>query len=196
MRKLITAVAVAAGLVAVAAPADAQVGDPVRERPAVERGMRGAMPMHRNPATAVLRHAEALELSAEQVRQLEAIEARVEQENAPRVERMREAFGERFMPENPRSMTREERLELRDQMRERFEALAPVRDQLRATNRAAGEEIHELLTAEQEAELRAIRRTQRDEIRQKMRDRRDAIRDGRRGPRGGRGEARWHRRGA
>jgi hypothetical protein len=51
-------------------------------------------------------------------------------------------------------MTLEERQALRD----RIQALAPVRDSIRQTNRAVMAGFHEMLTAEQERELRAVMR--------------------------------------
>lgn len=195
MRKTRWVVLTALGLAVLGAPAEAQVGEPVRERAAAERGMRaGSGPFVRNPATAVLEHRAELELTAEQVRRLEAIQARVEQENAPRIERLRTAWRDRVVPDrSPRSMTPEERQQLRERMRERTDAVAPIRDEIRETNRAAGAEIHGLLTAEQQTELRSIRRAHRDELRAKMRDRRDAMREGRRGPDRLRGERRMRR---
>jgi hypothetical protein len=186
MRRVVQAVTVAAGLAVLVAPALAQVGEPVPERPALEaRGMRDGAPMAlaRNPAAAVLAQREALGLTADQVRQLEAIQARIERENAPRLERLRALHGERQAMDRSRirDMSADERAQLRAQMRERMEQLRPVMQELRETNRAAGDEIRGLLTAEQQTQFRALRRSER--------------RDGAwRGPRGGERQGAWQQR--
>jgi hypothetical protein len=135
-----------AALAVMAAPLAAQGG----RGPAEGRMMRGPAAMMRNPVEVVLEHRADLELTAEQVRTLEALRDRVEEENAPRVERLREAFGDT----DPRELSAEERDALRARMRE----LAPVRDEVRATNRAAMDQVHELLTDEQRGELRQFMR--------------------------------------
>lgn len=142
--------------VMLAAPADAQRGHGMRGHgPGHGQGMMRGGPdqMGRNPAAIVLDHAEALELNESQVQRLGAIRDRVEAENGPRWERLRDAFGEA----DAREMTVEQRRALRERMAE----LQPVREEIRATNRAAGEQIHELLTDEQLAELRPIMRADR-----------------------------------
>jgi hypothetical protein len=188
MGRIVQTMIVVAGLAVIAAPAPAQVGEPVRERPAFERGMRGMRAggpgaMVRNPAASVLAHQAALGLTAEQVRQIEAIQARVERENATRLEQLRAAIGDRPAVDRSsiREMSAEERQQVRAQMRERMEQVRPIREQLRQTNRAAGEEIRALLTDEQHTQLRELRRAER-------RDR--AVR----GPRGAR-QGEWQRRG-
>lgn len=136
-----------AALVLVAAPLAAQGQG---RGPAMGRGMMRGGPdgMGRNPVAVVLDHRAELELTADQVRQLEAIRERVEAENGPRWERLKAAFGDA----DPSQMSDEERQALRERMRE----LQPVRQEIRATNRAAGGEIHEILTEEQETRLRPI----------------------------------------
>jgi hypothetical protein len=197
MRKIVTTFTVAAALAVVTAPAVAQVGDPVRERPAFGQRAGPGAAMARNPAVAVLEHREALGLTAEQVRQIEAIQARVQQENAPRLEQLRAAFAERAVPDRPAfDMTAEERQALRERMRAQREAQAPIREQMRETHRKAGEEIHGILTPEQETQLRSIRRARMDELRREMRDRRGGEWRGPRGQRPARGDFFRHRRGA
>ncbi len=138
------------------------------------RGMAqgGPAQMQRNPATRVLEHRDALELTAAQVARLEAIEARVTAENGPRWERMKAAFG----GADPREMTVEQRQALRERMQE----LEGERAAIRAINRSAGQEIHQLLTDEQVDRLRPIMHEGRG-----MRG--DGSAQGRRGPRGQRG---------
>jgi hypothetical protein len=152
MRRIRRMAGAAVALVLVASPVVAQGAGQDSVPGRMGRGMLrgGPAAMERNPAAAVLEHREALELTAEQVSRLEAIRDHVAQENSPRWEQLRAAFGDA----NPRDMTPEERQAHRAQM----QALAPVRDEIRATNRAAGEEIHELLTDDQEATLRPLMR--------------------------------------
>lgn len=194
MRKITTTMMLVAGIALMAAPAPAQVGEPVRERPAQERGMRAGGPaaMAQNPAAMILARAEEIGLTADQVRQIEAIQARVEQENAPRVAQLR------AVAEDLRAMTAEERRQARVRMQE----MQPIREQIQATNRAAGAEIHGLLTAAQEARVHALRQARAAEARRRglerrpaagqqrpsARQQRPALRQGRpgvRGPRGG-----------
>lgn len=145
---------VAAVLALLAVPLAAQAGQ--GQGPARGRGMMAGGPgaMARNPVAVVLDHRDALELTAEQVQTLEQIRARVQEENGPRWDQLTEAFGDA----DPRSLSVEERQALR----ERMQALQPVREEIRATNRAAMAEVHELLTAEQETELRGIMRRRSD----------------------------------
>lgn len=153
MMKLTSALAM---LALIAAPAAAQAGQgrgPGHDqRPAMGPGMMrgGPAAMARNPASVVLEHEDALELTADQVQALERVEARIEAENGPRLEQLRAAFGDA----DPMEMTVAERQALRDRMRE----LQPVRDAIRETNRAAMAEVHELLTDLQETALRGIMR--------------------------------------
>jgi hypothetical protein len=184
--RMVQVVTVVAGLAVVAVPVVAQVGEPVRERPTLEaRGMRAGAPMAmaRNPAAAVLAQREALGLTADQVRQLEAIQERVERENAPRIERLRAVHGEREAMDRSRirQMSADERQQLRQQMHDRMEQVRPVMEEVRQTNHAAGDEIRGLLTAEQHAQFRELRRAER--------------RDGAwRGPRGGERQGAWQQR--
>jgi len=191
-RIVVTTVTLMAGLAVVAAPAVAQDEQEVRDRPVVSgRGMMMGGPgaMGRNPAAALLKRQDALELTAEQVRQIEAIRVRVEEENAPRLEQLRAVFGQRAGRDMP--------VEERRQLRERMEELRPVREALRATNRAAGEEIRGILTDAQHEQLRELRRTHRQEMRDRMRTERrgDGAWEGRRGERGERRDVRRPRRG-
>ncbi len=190
-RIVVTTLTLAAGLSVMTAPAIAQVGEEVRDRPAIgARGMMGGGPgaMVRNPADALLERQETIGLTAEQVQQIEGIKARVEQENAPRLEQLRAAFGDRVA----RDMTAEERSELRQRRQE----LRPLREQLRATNRAAGEEIRGILTEAQHERLREIRRAERQELRERFRGERggEGAWERRRGDGEKRGDVRRHRR--
>jgi hypothetical protein len=184
MRRMVTVLTMAAGLAVVAVPVVAQVGQEVRERPAFQSRMQ-------YPSTLLLEKRAELGLTAEQVRQIEAIQERVRAENAPRLEQMRAARGDR--PDRPvrgmRDLSATERQQLREQMRDRAETLRPIQQQVRETNRAAGEEIHALLTEAQRAQLLELRHERRAEFR---RGARGGGWDGEgrrpsRGPRGGAG---------
>ena len=152
MRRMARITAVVAALVLVAGPLAAQGGPGRGQGPAMGRGMMQGGPdaMMRNPATLVLEHRDALALTDDQVSALEAIQAEIEEQNGPRWAALKEAFGEA----DPAEMTVEERQALRDRMQE----LAPVRMEIRQTNRTLMSSFHEMLTPEQEAELRTIMR--------------------------------------
>lgn len=142
MKQAIVALAAAALL---AGPVVAQQGQgPARGQQ--DRAWAGPGSMARNPVAVLLERREALGLTGDQVARLEAIQARVERENAPRIQQLQAVLGDR----SPRDLTDEERAQLRARMRE----LDPVRDQIRQTNRAAMQEAREILTAEQQAGLR------------------------------------------
>lgn len=151
MRGILKATGVAALVLLLAAPAVAQ-GRPGGRGPAMGRGMMQGGPegMIRNPVTVVLDHQDELQLTDEQVSTLEGLKAQIEEQNGPRWEQLRAAFGDA----DPREMTVEQRQALRAKMQE----LAPVRDSIREANRAVGEQIHALLTAEQQDALRGIMR--------------------------------------
>ncbi|MBW3553703.1 MAG: Spy/CpxP family protein refolding chaperone [Gemmatimonadetes bacterium] len=144
MRQTMIALAAAALL---AGPVAAQGGQGPRGRPATPAG---AGVMDRNPVAVLLERRDELELTADQVARLEAVQARVERENAPRIERLRAALGDR----PARDLTDEERVQLRERMRE----LQPVRTEIRETNRAAMEEVRGILTAEQRTKIRSASR--------------------------------------
>lgn len=139
----------ALALMLLAAPLAAQGGG---RGPAMGRGMRGGGPgaMARNPVAVVLDHRADLELTDDQVQKLETLREHVQQANEPRWQQLKEAFGDA----DPRSMSVEERQALR----ERMQALQPVREEIRAANREAMDEVHELLTDEQETQLHGIMR--------------------------------------
>ncbi len=152
MRGMFRIASAAAVLALMAAPAMAQGGPGGRQGPAMGRGMMrgGPAAMARNPVAVVLDHQAALELTAEQVQTLEGLKARLDEENGPRWEQLTAAFGDA----DPAEMTVEERQAMRDRMQE----LDPVRQEIRASNRAAMAEVHELLDDSQETRLRGIMR--------------------------------------
>ena len=145
-----------------AAPLAAQEAPPQADAPTPGPGMmphggppmgmmrEGPAAMARTPVAVVLEHREQLELTADQVDALEALEARLEEENGPRWARLEEAFG----GADPRTMTAEERRAHRDRMQE----LAPVHQEIRTANRAAMEEARDLLTGVQRAALPTLMR--------------------------------------
>jgi hypothetical protein len=150
MSRIGRAVVAGAAVAMMAAPLAAQGGQ--GQGPVRGRGMMAGGPgvMARNPVAVVLDHRDDLELTDEQVQTLETLRDHVQQENEPRWQQLQDAFGDA----DPRSMSVEER----QAFRERMQALQPVREEIRASNRAAMDEVHELLTTEQETELRQIMR--------------------------------------
>lgn len=145
MRNIRTAIGVLAALGLAAAPAVAQAGP--GGRGGMGRGMAAGGPaaMARNPVEVLLDHGADLALTDEQATRLEAIRDHVAQENGPRWEQLRSAFGDKA----PADMTVEERQELRERMR----ALDPVRSEIRETNRKAMDDARAVLTPEQAEKL-------------------------------------------
>lgn len=152
MRGITRITSAAAALALVAMPLAAQGGPGRGMGAGMGPGMMQGGPeaMARNPVAVVLDHPEVLELTAAQIETLEGLRARLEEENGPRWEKLRSAFGD----VDPAEMTVEERQALRARMQE----LAPVRQEIRAANRAVMAEVHELLNDEQETALRGIMR--------------------------------------
>lgn len=150
MRGFMKITSAVATLALIAAPLAAQGGHGRGQGPAMGRGMMQGGPeaMARNPAAVALEHRDALELTDDQVRTLEGLMARLEEENGPRWEQIEDAFGDA----TPAEMTLEERQALRDRMQE----LEPVRQAIRETNRAVMDQVHEMLNAEQETRLHGI----------------------------------------
>lgn len=200
MRRIIFA-ALAVALVGAPTVALAQSTEQeVSDRP--ERRVR----MH--PGASILQAREALGLTDEQVARIEAIGARLAEQNRPIVEELRAERGERarewrerraalspeeraqrrarMTPEQRAErrarMTPEQRAERRERMRERREAMEPRLRQLRENTRAAMTEMHEVLSEKQRARLQELREERRAEMREMM-ERRGEMRraPGRRG---------------
>ena len=142
-----------------------------QEAPAAEQGerMRGprfglragrGMP----PLARLLEQREALGLTADQVARLEALQAQLRSEGEALRARLRAERPDRAdRPDRAgrearARLSEEERTALREQMRERREALRPLRQEARTTRRAALTELREILSDEQEAKLREMRR--------------------------------------
>lgn len=149
------------------------------------RGDRGPAPGRAaaNPAAHVLEHREALGLTLDQVRQLQQIQARVEQQNQPLAEQLRAAAPAmaRGIGQQARQLTPEQREQMRAQM-------TPER---RAEMRAQMGERRAEMTPEQRAEMQArmeqrraeVTPEQRERMRTQMQARRGAMHAGR-GPAG------------
>jgi Spy/CpxP family protein refolding chaperone len=135
----------AAALIAIPAVAFAQVGTTEEHR---QRAEATAPRMERGPGIAVLlRSAPELQLSAEQVARLEAIESRLQQQNQPLIAQLREAGvaqrgasggwvrGDRARERSPeqreqmrerrQEMTPEQREEMRQRMQDRARSITP-----------------------------------------------------------------------
>lgn len=178
MSRMMKMAAMVAVLAMVAVPAVAQgpgrgMGPGHRMGQGMMRG--GPAMMQRNPAAVVLDHQEELELTDAQVQQVQQIRDHLEQENAPRIERIMDEIGDIV----PSELSIEERYEFQQKMRE----LQPVREEIRNANREAGQQIHELLNDDQERTLFGIMHADRPGRGDRgMHRRRPA---GPRGPRGG-----------
>lgn len=139
------------------------------QTPRAERGQAGVRAGGvGNPAERVLQHREVLNLTADQVRQLEQLQARFAAENQPlldQVRAVRPEFGQREARQGmrPRGMRpRAERLteEQRDQLRQRREQMAQASPEERAA-----------LRAELREEMRQRAQARTPEERQEMRER-------------------------
>ena len=150
MQTMAKAVGAAAAILLVAAPLVAQQAPVRHPRPGMAPGLMAGGPgaMSGNPVSVVLDHGEELELTAEQIERLEGLQARLEEENGSRWAQLEAAFGDA----DPAELSVEEQHEVQERMQE----LAPVREEIRAANRAVMAEVHELLDEDQEATLRSI----------------------------------------
>ncbi|HEU0014562.1 MAG TPA: hypothetical protein VFQ45_12805, partial [Longimicrobium sp.] len=159
MQKIFRYTLVLAALAA-ALPAAAQPGGRPPAGPP-----RGALPAQaeRHAFDALLRHRERLELSADQVRRLEAIAARLEERNRPLRERLRQER-ERFMETRRQQLERltpEQRRDTLRAVRRRGQAavpesMQPLVRQMRVHVEEATYEAQGVLTAEQRLRARRI----------------------------------------
>ena len=136
--------ALLASLALAPAPALAQRAGPPADAPRA-RWMQG----DHQPFQFVLDHRADLKLTDQQVARIEQIAARVKQQDAPLVARLRAALPE---GKSPRDMTAEERTAFRQKM----QALQPERDQLRDLHRTAMREVRDLMTPEQQTQWRTL----------------------------------------
>lgn len=117
----------------------------------------------------ILAHGAALELTPDQVRELEDIQIRIRSQSGPLREQLRAAWAESGVARphrqgDWRTLTREERRERVDRHREAIRAfraahpeLDSVRQELRAHARQAREDVLAVLTDAQEAKIREWR---------------------------------------
>lgn len=138
------------------------------QTPRAERGQAGMRAVGAgNPAERVLQHREALGLTAEQVRQLEQIQARFTAQNEPLIEQIRAVrpeFGQmagregRLMREGMRQRAERMTPEQREQLRQRREQMAQAspeeRQAMREEMREQMEKRRAELTPEQRQEMR------------------------------------------
>jgi Spy/CpxP family protein refolding chaperone len=115
----------------------------------------------------LLRHRAELGLSDEQVARMNAIAARLQEQNRPLVDRLRAAG----LPVRPQQRThlREMTPEQRRELRAKFEEHRPTLQQLRANTRAAVEEARAVLTPQQQERARTLMRERKGEHRGKGR---------------------------
>jgi hypothetical protein len=155
-------------------------------------GMRAGGAM--NPAARILAQREALGLTSDQVRQLEAVQTRLEAQNQPLAEQMRAAAvergGERPAAGRPGAGMRGEGMRQQQEMtaeqRAGMAALRPAMAQLQANAAQARADVQSILTVAQRTQLQELNRARMSEMRSRM----DAVRGehGERGMQGARGE--------
>lgn len=131
-------------------------------------GQRGPMGP-RNPVTRVLAQKDSLKLTAEQVKQLQPLEAKLQKQNEPLYKQVQAKRAE-FQPQSGPPTD-----EQRAQRRQAMEELRPVMEQIRKNDQETMDAVFKLLTPDQQQSVRAMMR---------------------RGPRGGMGPAGPGRRGA
>jgi Spy/CpxP family protein refolding chaperone len=164
-RTLLTLVAV--GLVAVAASAIAQ-------GPGKGHGKRGE---HKDHITRMIEHRAELGLTDDQILQLESVRDRYVEQNKALREQIHQTIGDRPRPdESLKNMTREERHEAMKKRHEELLAqypdLAPVFDELKANRDAMRNELHSILTQQQQDKLQELHRERREKARSEGRGRR------------------------
>jgi hypothetical protein len=160
-------------------------------------GMRAGGAM--NPAARILAQREALGLTSDQVRQLEAVQTRLEAQNQPLAEQMRAAAVERggerpaagrpgagMRGEGMRGEGMRQQQEMTAEQRAGMAALRPAMAQLQANAAQARADVQSILTVAQRTQLQELNRARMSEMRSRM----DAVRGehGERGMQGARGE--------
>ena len=152
------------------------------------RGAEMRQPEHR-PFELLLENRAQLGLTDEQVRRLEAIRNRLEEQNRPLREQLRTAR-ERLMEQRRAEMQKlapEQRRERMRQMRQRRDPgdgrprmalpseLRPIAERLRANTERAAEEARDVLSVEQRIRARELARTRMQQRREEMRRRRPGV---------------------
>jgi Spy/CpxP family protein refolding chaperone len=136
----------------------------------------------------LLRHRAELNLTDDQVRRLESIRQRLEEQNRPLLERLRAAGVRRGPGARPGRGPSEQR---RAELRRRVEGMSEVqrdslRRQMRERSRAVGEGQRDSLRRQMRVRMRNLSEAQRDSLRSQLRERRGP-RGERRGPGAGPG---------
>jgi hypothetical protein len=145
----------ALALAVLAAPAPLLAQDRDAPRPEHRPGLEQRGPGRRNPVERLLRRREQLNLSADQVRRLEAIQQRVESQNRPLIERLQALHGNGPRQRVRRGeLTEQQRAELRAQAERIREQARPTREQLRQNLDAARREVEAVLTDAQKQQIR------------------------------------------
>lgn len=143
----------------------------------------------RRPFALLLENQAQLSLTDEQVRRLETIRNRLEEQNRPLREQLRTAR-ERLMEQRRTEMQKlkpEQRRERMRQMRQQRDPgdgrprrvlppeLRPIADRLRANTERAAEEARDVLSVEQRVRARELARTRMQQRREEMRRRRPGV---------------------
>jgi colicin import membrane protein len=158
-------------LAVVAAPAALEAQTPRGERPAARGpgpfGLFGPQAGAANPAARVLQQREALGLTAEQVRQLEQLQAQITQRNEPLLRQLQAARPEAGQPQaRMQQMTPEQREQMRARMQERQ---AQITADQRAEMQARREQMR-TATPEERTRLRAEMQEHMTQRRQQMQE--------------------------
>ena len=167
-RTLLALVAIGAvALTAAAAPAMAQ-------GPGKGHGKRGE---HTDRITRMIEHRAELGLTDDQVMRLESVRDRYVEQNKALREQIHQTIGDRPRPdESMKNLSREERHEAMKKRHEELLAqypdLVPVFDQLKTNHEAMRDELHSILTQEQQDKLQELRRERREKARSEGRGKR------------------------
>ena len=176
----------AVATVLAAAPLPALTQAPGQRAPG--RGAEMRQPEH-HPFALLLENRAQLGLTDEQVRRLETIRSRLEEQNRPLREQLRTAR-ERLMEQRRAEMQKlapEQRRERMRQMRQMRQQrgpgrggmlppeLRPVAERLRANTDRAAEEARDVLSVEQRVRAREMARTRMQQRREEMRRRRPGV---------------------
>lgn len=161
MMRLIYGLALIAALVAVPTIAEAQQARQETRQSASGNRARAQRP-DRSAAGLILQNREALNLTAEQVSQIEKIRDDLREKNRPLQRQVREL---RNSISNGGQLSREQRAELREKS-------APINAEMRKNTEAAREAMLQVLDAEQQEKVKEIWEKARQEQRERQRNRR------------------------
>lgn len=118
------------------------------------RRMKGEGRRFGNPLEHLLQRREQLNLTAEQVARLEAVQRRVQEQNRPLMEQLRQLRGPAGARPERGARGAELTPEQREALRRTREQARPIMERLRENNQAARREVEQVLTDAQKQQLR------------------------------------------